>query len=141
MYGKTAIYIFFAVIIALFIYYYTTLPQTPSSASNPIDPNNEYTDYLKSENANTVTYTLIGQIEEINEKELILRTFNRTVAIEKPAETKYVSLTSRTPIDESQLQKNEFVRATVNMDKSADEIASLFVEIVDIKIYTSPKAR
>ena len=136
MYGKTAIYIFFAVIIALFIYYYTTLPQTPSSASNPIDPNNEYTDYLKSENANTVTYTLIGQIEEINEKELILRTFNRTAAIEKPAETKYVSLTNpHTPIDESQLQKNEFVRVTVNMDKSSNEIVSLFVEVVDVKIY------
>ena len=139
MYGKTAIYIFFAVLIAIFAYYILVLQ--PKLFTNPIDPNNEYTDYLKSEDGSTVIYKLVGQIEEINEKELVLRTFNRTIAIEKPAETKYVSLTSRTPIDESQLQKNEFVRATVSMDKSADEIASLFVEIVDIKIYTSPKAR
>ena len=138
MYGKTAVYVFFAVIIAIFAYYIFVLQ--PQSFVNPIDPNNEYTDYLKSENSSTVTYTLIGQIEEISEKELILRTFNRTVAIEKPAETKYVRLTDpHTLIDESQLQKNELVRATVNMDKSADEIVSLFVVVVDVRIYTPPQ--
>ena len=137
MYGKRVVYVFFAVIIAIFAYYIFVLQ--PQSFVNPIDPNNEYTDYLKSENSSTVTYTLIGQIEEISEKELILRTFNRTVAIEKPAETKYVSLTDRTPINETQLQKNELVRATVNMDKSADEIVSLFVVVVDVRIYTPPQ--
>ena len=137
MYGKRVVYVFFAVIIAIFAYYIFVLQ--PQSFVNPIDPNNEYTDYLKSENSSTVTYTLIGQIEEISEKELILRPFNRTVAIEKPAETKYVSLTDRTPINETQLQKNELVRATVNMDKSADEIVSLFVVVVDVRIYTPPQ--
>ena len=134
MHGKPVIYIFFAVLIAIFAYYILVLQ--PKPFTNPIDPNNEYTDNLKSEDGGTVIYKLVGQIEEINEKELILMTFNRTVAIEKPAETKYVSLTNpHTPIDESQLQKNEFVRVTVNMDKSSNEIVSLFVEVVDAKIY------
>ena len=60
MYGKTAVYIFFVVIIAIFAY--NILVLQPKSFINPIDPNNEYTDYLKSENTDTIIYDVIGEI-------------------------------------------------------------------------------
>ena len=82
MYGKTAVYIFFAVLIAIFVYYILVLQ--PQSFTNPIDLNNEYTDYLKSENTDTIIYNVIGEIVEVSKEELTLKTSERILTIKSP---------------------------------------------------------
>ena len=136
MYGKAAVYVFIAVIIGLFAYCYTTLPQT-SSITNPIDANNEYSDYkllentiIESKSANIVSYRVIGQIEEITNDELKIRTLERIVTIKKPEATEYVAFVPPVLVDESKLQKNDYVRATVDVDKTTNEVVKLSVIVI-----------
>ena len=136
MYGKIAVYVFIAVIIGLFAYYYTALPQT-SSITNPIDANNEYSDYkllentiIESKSANIVSYRVIGQIEEITNDELKIRTLERIVTIKKPKATEYIAFVPPVPVDESKLWKNDYVRITIDVNKITGEIVKLSVIVI-----------
>lgn len=115
-----------AVIVIIFAYYYFISPQT----TNPIDPNNEYRDYKAVESISMVSYRVIGQIEEITKDELKIRTFERIVTIKKPKAIEYIALVPSVPVDESKLQKNDHVRATVDVDKTTNEVVKLSVIVI-----------
>ena len=129
MQGKTVVYVFIAVIIVIFAYYYTNLPQTPSSVINQIDQNKEYGDYQLFESTDIDSYIVIGQIEEITNDELKIRTFERVLTIKKPEATEYFAFPT-VPIDETQLQQDDDVRVRINVDKTTNEVVKLSVAVI-----------
>lgn len=135
--NKSIISIFIVVIIAFSAYYIFVLRSEPA-VINPIDQNNGHMDYkllestnTESENANIDFYRVIGQIEEINNEELKIRTFERVLTIKKPKVTEYIAF-SAVPIDETQLQQNDYVRATVSVDKATNEVVKLSVTVLSV---------
>ena len=128
MEGKIAVSLFFIVIIAIFAYYILVIQ--PKSFVNPIDPNDEYADYLKSENTDTIIYDVIGEIAEVSREELTLKTSERDLTIKIPEATTYNALIPPTQHDETDIKQNELVRATLNVSKSTNEIIALTVTVV-----------
>ena len=129
---KITIPVFIVIIIAIFAYYFIILQTV-----NPIDPSNEYRDYKTVENTNIrletiniVSYRVIGQIEEITNDELKIKTFERIVTIKKPEATEYIALVPTVPVDESKLQQNDHVRATVDVDKTTNQVVKLSVIVL-----------
>jgi|TARA_Y100000310_G_C20591506_1_gene768296 hypothetical protein len=133
MHGKPIISVFIVVIIVIFAYYILVLQ--PQSFVDPIDPNNEFEDYRVLENtadqeSNILSYRVIGQIEEITNDELKIRTVERVLTIKKPEATEYIAFIPAVTIDETQLQQNGYVRATVSVDKTTNEVVKLSVTVI-----------
>lgn len=131
MNGKVVVSVLIVVIVAVSAYY-VLIAQQSRTTINPIDLNNEYKDYQVLESTGAVAYRVIGQIEEISEEELMLRTNERILKIKKPEETKYVALVPPVLIAENQLRQGELVRVTVNVSKSTNEIVALTVTVFGI---------
>lgn len=144
MNGKIVVSVFIVVIIAIFAYYIFVLQST---VINPIDPNDEYDDYQTLESDDTITYRVVGQIVGVNEEELTLRisqrildtTSERILKIKKPAETRYFRFNEANIVDESEIQENQLVRATITQSKSTNEIVALDVNIFRTD-FTLPEA-
>ena len=115
-----------AVIVIIFVYYYFISPQT----TNPIDPRNEYRDYKALESTSIVSYSIIGQIEEITNDELKIRTLQRITTIKKPEAIEYIALVPPVPVDGSKLRQNDHIRATVDVDKTTDKVVKLSVVVL-----------
>lgn len=152
MNGKIVVSVFIIVIITTFAYY--SLVLRPQSFVNPIDPRNEYSDYkvlentgieskvsnepegirvttIESESANIDSYIVIGQIEGINNDELKIRTGERILAIKKPEAIEYRAFPNL-PIDETRVQPNDYVRATVSVDKNTNKVLKLSVTVIPV---------
>jgi len=127
--GKKVISIFIVVIIGIFVYHKYFLQ--PTAIINPIDTNEDYKDYKLLENTDIDSYVVFGQIEEINTNELKIRTSSRILTIKKPKATEYFALPN-VPIDETQLQKDDEVSATFNVDKSTNEVVKLSITVLVI---------
>jgi hypothetical protein len=115
-----------AIIIIIFAYYYFISPQT----TNPIDPRNEYRDSKALESTSIVSYSIIGQIEEITNDELKIRTLQRITTVKKPEAIEYIALVPPVPVDESKLQQNDNIRATVDVDKTTNKVVKLSVVVL-----------
>lgn len=129
MEGKKVISIFIVVIIVIFGYYIFVL-QPESTFINTIDPNYEHIDYLKSENTDTIIYDIVGEIVEVSKEELTLKTSERILTIKNPGAIEYTDFITNLPMDETQLRQNDYVRATINVDKTTDEIVNVSVVVI-----------
>jgi hypothetical protein len=129
MNGRTVVSVFVVVVVVIFAYYIFVLQSEPIFIST-IDPNYENIDYLKSENTDTIIYDVVGEIVEVSKEELTLKTSERILTIKKPESINYIEFFTDLPIDETQLQQNDYVRAIINVDKTTDEVVDVSVVVI-----------
>jgi len=129
MNGKIVVSVFILVVVVIFAYYIFVL-RSESTFIDTIDPNYEGIDYIKSENIDTITYDVLGDIVDISKNELTLKTDERILKIKNPGAIEYTDFITNLPMDETQLQQNDYVRATINVDKSTDEIVNVSVVVI-----------
>jgi len=134
MNSKTLISIFIVVIVVIFAY---SILHINSTFINPIDTNNEFSDYKPSESTKNpfnkkASYIIIGQIEEITNEEIRIRTLDRILTITKPDMIEYNTLVPTIPFDETQLQQGDNVRVTIIVDKTTNEVVKLSVTFLSV---------
>ena len=126
MNGKVIISVFIVVIIAVFAYYYTTLPQTSSSVTNEIS--------REAQQAIEDTHELkivTGTIVEISNEDLMIRTDEGILTIKKSEATKYAVLSNdvNTQMHENELQQNDEATIVVGVN-SENEMTAISVSVV-----------
>jgi len=129
MHGKQAVYVFIVVLVVIFAFYNLGL-ETESTFIDPFDPNNEYIDYLESENPDTITYVVIGEIVGSSKDELTLSTGERFLTIKIPEATEYRALVSPVPHNVTELKYDQLVKAEVSVNKSTNEITGLIITVI-----------
>ena len=125
MHGKKAVYVFIVVIIAIFAYYYSTLPQSSSPEINSPDDLAELLEGV------TLYKTVTGTIVGMNKEVIMLSTSEGVLRLKKMEATRYLVLYGgiSTPVGERDFQKNEQATVVAGVDETANEITALSVTV------------
>ena len=125
MHGKTVIYIFIAVIIAISAYYF--ILQKNSSTLIVTIPN-EQIELLES---STKLKVVIGTLVEVNSENLMLSTNDGILTIKKSGVTRYIARSNEvtTPIGGNELISNKQATVVTGVDETTGEIIALSVTV------------